>query len=293
MKILQFTIPSSREKSLVVQEDILPHFYTHFHRHMEMQITWIVNGDGTLLVGNSMQRFQSNDVFIIGANQPHVFKSNPGYSGRRLKKRVHSITIFFNPAGFIRPLLEIPEMKAVKEFIGAMVNSMQSSQANQGVIADYILKVKRNTGGFQLAAFIELLQLLAGFQDWKILSGDSLLFNAMDRAGFRMDDIYRYTMANYAENISIKKIASIICLTPPAFCRYFKKHTQKTYMNFLNEIRIGAACKQMVNGGFNSLSDIAYKNGFNNSVTFNRLFRKLKGCTPREYLREYSRNLGL
>lgn len=290
MKVLQFTIPVAPEKSLIVQEDILPHFYIHFHRHIEMQVTWILSGEGTFIASNSMQRFQSNDVFVIGANQPHVFKNDPEYFDKRLRKKVRSITLFFNPSGFIQPLLNMPEMKTVKEFIRTSANGMQASQVNQKICADYILKVKRNKGGFRLAAFIELLQLMANFKDWKTLSSDSLPLNITDHEGLRMNDIYQYTMANYTENISIEKIASVAYLTPPAFCRYFKKHTRKTYVNFLNEVRINEACKQIVNGDFKSLSAIAYRNGFNNSVTFNRVFRKLKGRTPGEYMREYLQN---
>lgn len=98
-------------------------------------------------------------------------------------------------------------------------------------------------------------------------------------------------MANYSEDISIEKIASIAYMTPPAFCRYFKKHTRKTYVTFLNEVRINEACKQIINGDFDSLASIAYSNGFNNAVTFNRVFRRSTGKSPREYMKEYNKNI--
>ena len=77
MKVVQFTIPVSQEHSIMVQEDKLPHFYNHLHRHNETQITWIIKGEGTLIAGTAMQRFQSGDIYILGANQPHIFKSDP------------------------------------------------------------------------------------------------------------------------------------------------------------------------------------------------------------------------
>lgn len=190
MKVLQFTIPVANDKSLILQEDVLPYFYTHFHRHIETQITWILNGEGTLIAGNSMHRFQSNDLFIIGANQPHVFKSDPEYFDKELNKKAHSLTIFFNPLGLVRSLFEMPEMKAVKEFIATSTNGMQASAINQKILADYILKVKRNKAGFRLSGFIELLQLMANLKDWKILSNDSLTQTITDHEGLRMNDIY-------------------------------------------------------------------------------------------------------
>ena len=75
MKVLPFTIPASHDKTILVQEDILPYFYPHLHRHEEIQLTLILKGEGTLLVGNSMHGFCANEVYLIGANMPHVFKS--------------------------------------------------------------------------------------------------------------------------------------------------------------------------------------------------------------------------
>ena len=83
MKVIQFTIPVARDNSIHIQEDELPYFYEHLHRHFETQITWVINGEGTLIVGNYMQPFSSGDIFIIGANQPHVFSSRePESTGR-------------------------------------------------------------------------------------------------------------------------------------------------------------------------------------------------------------------
>jgi AraC-like DNA-binding protein len=244
-----------------------------------------------LIAGNSMQRFQSNDIFIIGANQPHIFKSDPEYFDKDTKKLVHSISVFFNPQGFISPLFEIPEMRTVREFIKRTTNGMQAPVNYQKVIADYILKVKRNEAGFRLAGFIDLLQLMANLKDWRVLCNDSQLSTITDHDGLRMNDIYQYTMANFSEDIPIEKIASVACMTPPAFCRYFKIHTRKTYVTFLNEVRINEACKQIIHGDFGSLASIAYKNGFNSAVTFNRVFKRCTGKSPREYMSEYTKNV--
>src|SRR5882762_9408722 len=111
MKIVQFTIPVANEHSVIVQEDVLFNFYAHLHRHKETQIVWIKKGEGTLIAGNYMQRFKAGEVYIIGANQPHIFKSDPVYFDRRTKKQIHSLMIFFDPKGFLAPLFDLPEMK--------------------------------------------------------------------------------------------------------------------------------------------------------------------------------------
>ena len=293
MKVVQFTIPVALDKSIYLQEDQLPHFYEHLHRHNEAQITWVIRGEGTLIAGNYMQRFQSGDVFVIGANQPHLFKSDPDYFDKRKKKSIHSLNIFFDPKGFIAQLLSLPELRSIKKFVDSSVYGMQAPEKDQKKIRDYILKVKAGTSGFRLAAFIELLQIMADAKKWKYLSTDSFEYAITDSEGLRMNDVYQYTMANYTENITLAQIAGVVYLTPQSFCRYFKKHTSKTYINFLNEIRINQACKKFTAMDFKSISAVAYQSGFNNVVTFNRVFKGITKKSPREFIKEYHKKTEL
>lgn len=287
MKVVQFTIPVAADNSIHLQEDKLPHFYEHLHRHNETQVTWVIRGEGTLIAGNNMQRFASGDIFVIGANQPHLFKSDPEYFEHDGNKSIHSLNIFFNPKGFLSQLLAFPEMRSIKKFVDASVHGMQASESDRDKLSAYVNKVKTSNSGFRLANFIELLQIMADIKNWKYLSSESFEYVITDSEGLRMNDIYQYTMANYTENITIEQVAAIVYLTPQSFCRYFKKHTSKTYINFLNEVRINEACKRFMELDFKSISAVAYQSGFNNVVTFNRVFKGITGKSPREYLKEY------
>lgn len=287
MKIVQFTIPVEIDNSIHLQEDKLPHFYGHLHRHTEIQITWVINGEGTLIAGNNMQRFQSGDLFVIGANQPHLFKSDPSYFDETNQQGIHSLNIFFNPTGFISQLLDFPEMRSIKKFVNSSGFGMQASEKDAAKLAEHFLKIRNSTAGFRLAYFIELLQVMANLKKWKYLSTESFEYTISDSEGLRMNDIYQYTMEHFTENISLEQIAAVVYLTPQSFCRYFKKHTSKTYINFLNEVRINEACKRFMEMDFDSISTIAYQSGFNNVVTFNRVFKSITGKAPREYIKEY------
>jgi AraC-like DNA-binding protein len=287
MQVIEFTLPVKSNNSIHVQEDNLPNFYEHLHRHIETQITWVISGEGTLIVGNSMQAFSSGDIFIIGANQPHLFKSDSSYFNKKSLKRVHSLNIFFNPNGFIASLSGYSEMKSIKKFIEVSLYSMHAPASKKNVLSNYILKVKNNNAGFRLSAFIETLQVMANFKDWKYLSTESFEYSISDTEGLRMNNIYKYTMNNYTEDISIEQIASKAHLSPQSFCRYFKKHTNKTYNNFLNEVRINEACKQLMAKNFQGISNIAYQTGFNSVVNFNRVFKNIMKTTPREFIKKY------
>lgn len=287
MKVVQFTIPVAGEHSVIVQEDTLPHFYDHLHRHHETQITWIRQGEGTLLAGDYMQRFKAGDIYVIGANQPHLFKSDPAYFDKRRKKQVHSLTLFFNPGSVFGQVLALPELKTVQKFVQSSFRGLQVPDNVRLQVSKAILQVQQHKNASRLAAFIELLQLMAGIKKWKQLATVTSPYSITESEGLRMNDIYQYTMEHYTENIPLSSIASVAHLTPQAFCRYFKKHTRKTYISFLNEIRVTEACKKMVRGSFESFASIAYHTGFNNVVTFNRVFKKTTGRSPREYLKEY------
>ncbi|MBS1565866.1 MAG: helix-turn-helix domain-containing protein [Bacteroidetes bacterium] len=287
MRVVQFTIPVARENSVVVQEDRMPHFYNHLHWHNETQITWIIKGEGTLIAGNYMQQFRAGDIYILGSNLPHVFKSDPTYFDKRRKLEIHALTIFFNPDGFFQSILCLPEAKAIRKFVEGTTYGLQVPPVWEEKIAACMQEIQLQEQGFRLAGFIRLLQMLSEVKKWKGLATLSAGYSYSDVEGLRMNDVYQYTMTHYSENIQLRQVADIAHLTPQAFCRYFKKHTRKTYIIFLSEIRVNEACKRILSGNYTSISSIAYDTGFSSAVSFNRVFKKVTGKSPREYLREY------
>ena len=289
MKVIQFTIPVEVDNSIHVQEDRLPYFYRHLHRHNEIQITWVINGEGTLLIGNNMLPFHSGNLFIIGANQPHLFKSDPSYFIPENRKSIHSLNIFFNPTGFFSQLLSFPEMLSIKKFVNSSSFSMQAAEKDAAKLAEHFLKIRNSSAGFRLAYFIELLQIMSNLKKWRYLSTESFEYSITDTEGLRMNDIYQYTMDHFTEDISLAQIAAVAYLTPQSFCRYFKKHTSKTYVNFLNEVRINEACKRFMEMNFESIGNVAYQTGFNSVVSFNRVFKSIMSKTPKEYINAYNK----
>lgn len=284
MKVVQFTVPVARDHSIHIQEDFLPHFYEHLHRHNETQITYVIRGAGTLVAGNTMRPFNPGDLFIIGANQPHLFKNNPTYFEKDSGLNIHSLNIYFDSKGNLNSLLQLPEMSMIKKFIESSSQGLQASSENTSTLRDYISRIKQLNQGYRLATFIEILQTMSKLRDWKYLSSQQIEQPISDYEGLRMNDIYQYTMKNYSDNITLDEIATIIHLTPQSFCRYFRKHTLKTYMNFLNEVRVNEACKRFMDNDFNSISAIAYQTGFNNVSTFNRVFKSIIGISPSVYI---------
>ncbi len=291
MKVVLFTIPVEIDNSFHLQEDKLPHFYEHLHRHTEIQLTWVINGEGTLIAGNSMQPFHSGDLFVIGANQPHLFRNDPSYFISGNRKSIHSLNIFFNPTGFLSQLLALPEMSGIRKFVISSNSGMKASEIDAGKLSEFFLKVRNSSAGFRLASFIELLQIMANFKKWEFLTTESFDNAITDFEGLRMNNIYRYTMDHFTKEITLTEIAAVAYLTPQSFCRYFKKHTTKTYIRFLNEVRINEARNRFMDMNFDSIATVAYHTGFNTTISFNRVFKSIVGKTPSEFIKAYHKNL--
>ncbi|MDA3615337.1 AraC family transcriptional regulator [Polluticaenibacter yanchengensis] len=288
MKVLQFTIPVVEDGSIVVQEDKLPNFYSHFHRHAEAQITTILKGDGTLIVGNYTQQIFTGEVYMFGPNQPHMFSAQD--IDETIPDNIHAIHVYFNIDKLKHSFMQFPEFSNVIKFLNIVQSGFQLPGNIAGQVTEMMIKISQSNGFKRVMLFFEMLQIMANPNvEYKVLSTGVAKHKFSDIEGLRINDIYQYSLQHYTENITLKKIAEVAHITPHAFCKYFKKHTRRTYMNFLNEIRINEACKKMLNGNYDSISSVGYAVGFNNAISFNRVFKRVIGISPTEYLVKYKR----
>ena len=160
MKILEFTLPVSDNKSIIIKEEKLQHFYPHLHRHNEVQLTWVIKGEGTLVADNSMHSFHDNEIYWIGANQTHVFKSEPSYFENKDGKKTHTIDIFFSPDSQLSSFFSLPEAKRLKTFTQQHNSGFRLPQQKVAEISQIMLMVSETTGIEQLINFLNLLKQL-------------------------------------------------------------------------------------------------------------------------------------
>lgn len=291
MKILEFTLPLADSRSIIIKEERLPHFYPHLHRHAEVQLTWIIEGEGTLVAGNTMHNFRKNEIFWLGAKQPHVFKSSPTYFENKNKNKTRSIDIFFNADLQLSSFFSLPEMRSLKVFIDQQQNGFSVPASKVNGISKRMLLVSSTSGAEQFIHFIDLLKELSTLPNVNALSSDSKTVKVNDAEGIRIANIYNYVMQNYKEPITLEEVAKIAYMTPQAFCRYFKKHTHNTLVSFVNQVRVNEACKKLVEQQNNTIACIAYDTGFNSITNFNRVFKSVVKKSPKEYLESYMQNV--
>lgn len=293
MKVLQFTIPVPREKTIIVQKDVLPHFYPHLHRHQEIQLTWIIKGEGTLVAENNMHAFRPNDIFWISANQPHVFKSDASYFFPKSRKNVTALVLFFNPDGELSALFDLPEIKAIRAFIMQNKCGFKMPARHTTEISNLMMRMYESKGVDQLLLFLEMFKRIIKYKQLEPLSINTPLHNYSEHEGIRIGTIYNYVMQHYEQQISLNDVAKQAHMTRQAFCRYFKKHTLLTFLAFLKQVRVNEACKKLTDGTYDCIATVAYNCGFNSVANFNRVFKSTIGKSPSAYIESYFRNVNL
>jgi AraC-like DNA-binding protein len=291
MKVLPFTIPVPEGQTIIVQEEIENHFYPHLHRHAEIQITWIKRGEGTLLAGNSMHPFKQGEIYVLGANLPHLFRSSPEYFDERSRMTVQELTIFFDPAGKLSALFDLAEMRAVKAFFEKWQVGFKIPTEVIGTFREQIDMVQHTRGVYRMSVFLRMLNLLMGVENLQPLSAASHTQPMTDPEGMRIASVLNYIMHHYSSALTLEDVAGQAHLTPNAFCRYFKKHTRVTFVAFVNKVRVHQTCKLLINGELNNIADVAYSCGFSSVNNFNLTFKKVMGKTPRDYVNDYTRRV--
>ena len=276
VKVLPFKIPKPENDALIYQEDIGSYFYDKLHQHEEIQLSYIVEGEGTLIVGDTINDYKKGDTLVLGSNLPHVFKSDANASSSS-----KMLTLFFTESSFGEGFFRLHELNELTPFFKRTKHGFKIT-SNKKKISKLFLNLK---GASRFERFLILLDLLkiGSKSNYKSLSSFIYQKNYTDIEGKRMQDVFEYTMGNYNQDISLEKIAYVANMTKNAFCKYFKKRTNKTYFSFLNELRIDHACKLLLDKRDYSISEISELSGFNNISNFNRQFKAFKKKKPSEF----------
>ena len=276
MKVLPFKIPKPENESLVYQEERLRVLYDQLHQHSEIQISYIEKGAGTLLVGDTINDFKPNDILVLGGYVPHVFRTDASFSDLTVAH-----TLFFDNDSFGKDFFSLPDLESLHAFFeesqyGIKLHSKKRKLAKQ------FLKLKKQSKVQRLGTLLKILHYIT-LAEKKPLSSFVYKKKYTDDEGKRMNDVFNYAMENYFEPITLEQISEKANMSKNAFCRYFKKRTNKTFFQFLIEIRIENACKLIYNNPDVPISSISEQCGFQNTANFNRKFKEIKGVTPSHY----------
>jgi AraC-like DNA-binding protein len=205
------------------------------------------------------------------------------------KLKVKYVVIQF-PSNFLKEeIANYPEYHLIKELLERSTRGIKFDTGFNEKIAKNIKKITKESGLDRILLLQELLQLMAKATGFRLLAGELYKAELHDFTSDRLTKVMLFLNTNYQKKIELDKVAEIAHLHPSAFCRYFKGKTGKSLSEYVNDMRIGYACRLIIEGKM-SISQIGFESGFNNISNFNRTFKKNTGFTPSDYYQEFHRH---
>lgn len=267
-----------RDRSFIAYSFRRKNFEHPYHFHQEIEIVYINQGCGSLVVGNAITRFQEDDLVIIGSNIPHKFVSEEGDG------EFHSSVIQFMPNCFGDLFFRLPELSRINQLMhqskyGLILHTKKDSDVHK--------RIKKQINAKGLNFIISFLKLLECINEEQL----ALISSSSDqqveiKASSKVDAAVNWMGLNYANDICLTELAAKINMNKNSFCRLFKSQIGKTPMQYIQEQRIEKACEQLANTS-DSIIAIAYEVGYKNISSFNRQFKALVGKTPKDYRVKY------
>jgi len=272
--------PSFGSSILVKQhsEQIVTH-QAFWHFHPEIELVYVNKGQGKVHIGNHLSYFNNSQLLLLGANLPHH-----GFSDRLTTKGSETI-VQFKPDFLGDHFLTIPEMKPIATLLERAKKGIVYKTETKRKVGPKIEKLLGLEGFKKVILLLEILNDLAVSGDYTLLNIDGLAFETSIQDSHKIDVIYKHINANFERVITLDEIANEASMTVPAFCRYFKKATGKTFTKLVNEYRVVHAIK-LLSESSKSITDICYECGFNNFSHFNKQFKEFTGKSASKYRSE-------
>jgi AraC-like DNA-binding protein len=282
-KVISFQIPKSQKEFVRYQEDVGDHFYDKLHQHPQWQLTLIKSGKGQFLSGDYVGRFQAGDVFLVGENIPHVFRSDPEYFEGKSNLGSFGQTVFFDFQALGNALVEIEDLQELRKFHEQAGTCFRVMGKTRERVGDIFQGFGQSWGLNRLSLAFELLDLVKhDSADLLSLHQNPIPLSLSERDGNRMDQVIQLMLQERHRPISLQEVAEKANMSKEAFCRFFKLRTRKTFTQYLQQLRINEAQKLLIETDL-SISTIAFQVGFENLSYFNRAFKSILGITPREF----------
>ncbi|GAA4306441.1 AraC family transcriptional regulator [Compostibacter hankyongensis] len=275
MKPFVQKLPLTEEISFVARTYRTPDFEVSWHQHIEYELIFFMEGAGMAFIGNYIGEFKTGDVFFLGANLPHTFQ-------KRHKKLVTgAVVVQFREDFWGEGFMDLPENRDIRKLFETSIQGLQITGQSKLLMGRLIHDLEGASGMDRIVKLCQCLQIMAQTREFVPLSTQEVKqYNHRDKE--RIEKVFQYTIESFAKPTTLEEIARIAHMSVPAFCNYFKKSTKKTYINFLNEVRIGHACKLLADTK-RTVLDICYESGFNTLANFNKQFFRIKKMTPSSF----------
>lgn len=273
-RIIREITPLSEDDFFIVLNHFNAKFDFPVHYHPEYELNLVLHSKGKRIIGDSIEAYGHPDLVLIGPNTPHA------WTGK--EPNVQVVTIQFLPDFLSEKAFSRKLTLPIKELLERSKMGVVFSNETTNKFIDRIMLLTETRRFDSLLQFLSILNDLATSPGQRSLSSLSYVGQFDTSKSRRIKIVNQYLYDNLINQIKINDVAALVNMTPSAFSHFFKKRTQRSFSDYLSDLRIGNAAKLLIESE-KTISEICYESGFNNISNFNRAFKDKKGCTPTEF----------
>lgn len=276
MKVLKTDITQVLNSYVTVTSHRGQRFSNSMHSHPELELVYIKSGSGRRMIGGTISNFNEGDIVLMGSELPHRWICDSNDAG------AHAIVAYFNKDVFSEGFYSLKESHRLAELFTKAKRGLSITGAAKEIVAGKMENLMKKSGFKKIIALMDIFHFISVSTDVEYVTYESNTTASNKIVEDRLAEVYQYIGSNYQKDISLPEITTIANLTVPAFCRLFKQRTNKSFVDYLNEIRITSACRYLQETDLN-ISAICTRCGFKNISNFNKRFKIITGFSPKEY----------
>ncbi|MGK6351187.1 AraC family transcriptional regulator [Parapedobacter sp. DT-150] len=272
--------------SFSARRDTVPYANNRWHYHREIELIHFQKGQGTQFIGDSIRNFHAGDVVLVGSNLPHYWSFDSSYIDGHQQEAADVRVVHFNEDFWGSAFVDLPENTSIKQ----LLNSAKHGIAVYGAVRSHVQKLLEELlqaeGAKRIILLIEALTAIAHTKEIQLLSSVNFTPHFQHHEKDRINNTYDFALRHFKRKIMLDEVAEVAGMSSNAFCRYFRSRTGKTFSQFLIELRVGHACKLLIENNMN-VKQICYESGFHNFAGFHKYFKLLTGKSPLNYRKAY------
>jgi AraC-like DNA-binding protein len=280
-------IEANINHSFYVEQVKFQYFPNPLQFHPEIEILYVIHGSGTRFVGDSVDRFGPGELVMIGQNVPHLWYSDEKYINGNSNLFSEVIFILFKKEIFGEQFWQLPESKSILKLFQLSQRGIKLTGKTRIEVSSLMRSISSSVGFNRITNLLSMLEIIATKKNYHVLASPIVQNTINESDSERLNKVYKYVINNSQQEITLEKVASIASLSTPSFCRYFKKRTNKTFVQLLNEIRISHACRLLMEEDF-PVERICFICGYTNVSYFIKQFKRTTGLTPLSYKKKYA-----
>lgn len=281
MNIFHENTPLKENDVCVVLDSSNNGFDYPVHNHPEVEINLILGMSGKRIVGDSTENYLENDLVLLG---PYLY--HKWYGDEKMLKNKHSyrvITIQFDAKQFSNNLMMKDSFFAIKNLLQESVRGVQFTGKTFEMASKLMIEMTKTKGFDNTISFLRLLDIFSKSTEKRYLSFLEFDLSSPKAFNTRIQIANAYILQNFSNpDLKMSEVADQVKMSVNAFSHFFQKQSFRSFSNFLIDLRLGKACKLILETD-KTISEICYMSGFNNLANFNRLFKKYRGLTPIEF----------